>query len=475
MGYINGFDRDQIVLFPEVIDDYVDTTNPVRFLDVFVNQLDLKTLGFTYATPPKPGRPSYHPGDMLKLYLYGYLNKIRSSRKLEHETQRNIEVMWLLRKLTPDFKTIADFRKDNPQALKQVCREFTLLCKKLDLFGRELIAIDGSKFKAVNSKARNFSEKKLQQLLQHINDRIDAYLKELDEQDTVEAQTTKDSAKTLQEKIAQLRSHKGQYEDLLEKLRGSEETQISLTDPESRSMKTKQGIDVCYNVQIAVDNKHKLIVEHEVTNEVTDQEQLATMAKRAKDMLETEQIDAVADMGYYNGDEVKKCLEAGITPYISKPNTSANSKLGLFGKEDFFYDTSKDCYRCPGDQELTFRFETVEQGRHIRYYSTSACKACPLKPQCTRNKDNRRITRWVHESIMEKMQQRVETHPEKIKARKSVVEHPFGTMKRGMDQGYFLTRGLVKVRGEMSLTILIYNLKRVLNIMGVEALIAAVA
>jgi transposase len=326
MGYINRFDRDQIVLFPDVIDDYIDAANPVRFLDVFVDSLDLKALGFTHTTPKKIGRPAYHPGDMLKLYLYGSLNKIRSSRRLEHETQRNIEVMWLVRQLTPDFKTLADFRKENAQALKHVCREFTLLCKKLDLFGRELLAIDGSKVKAVNSKARNFSEKKLQPLLQHINDRIDAYLKELDAQDIVEAQTTKESADTLQENIAQLCSHKGQYEDLLEKLRDSEETQVSLTDPESRSMKTKQGIDVCYNVQIAVDNKYKLIVEHEVTNEVTDQEQLATLAKRAKDTLATGQIEAVAEMGYYNGDEVKKCIEAGIIPSIAKPHTSANSK-----------------------------------------------------------------------------------------------------------------------------------------------------
>jgi transposase len=445
MGYINGFDRDQIILFPEVIDDYVDAANPVRFLDVFVDSLDLKTLGFTHATPTKTGRPAYHPRDMLKLYIYGYLNKIRSSRKLEHETQRNIELMWLLRKLTPDFKTIADFRKDNPQALKHVCREFTILCKKLDLFGRELIAIDGSKFKAVNSKARNFSEKKLQQLLQHINDKIETYLKDLDKQDVVETHITKESAQTLKEKIDQLRAHQEHHEELLEKLRDSEATQISLTDPDSRSMKTKQGTDVCYNVQIAVDQQHKLIVDHEVTNDVTDLDQLATMAKRAKDTLEAERVEAVADMGYYNGEEVKKCLEDGITPYISKPNTSANSKLGLFGKEDFLYDAAKDCYHCPAGQALVFRFETIEQGRQIRYYSTSACKTCPLKSQCTRNKANRRITRWVHEAMLEEMQQSVTTHPEKIKARKSLVEHPFGTMKRGMDQGYFLTRGLVKV------------------------------
>jgi len=239
-------------------------------------------------------------------------------------------------------------------------------------------------------------------------------------------------------------------------------------------MKTRQGIDVCYNVQIAVDNKYKLIVDHEVTNEVTDQDQLATRAKCAKETLATEQIEAVADMGYYNGDEVKKCLDDGIVPYIPKPNTSAHSKLGLFGKEAFLYDATNDCYRCPGDQEWTLRFATIEQGRHIRYYSTSACKTCSLKPQCTRNKAHRRITRWVHETLMEEMQPRVARHPEKIKARNGIVEHPFGTMKRGMDQGYFLTRGLAKVRGEMSLTILVYNLKRVLPILGVAALITAV-
>jgi len=474
MSYIHGQDRYQQVLFPESLDDYIDEANPIRFLDVFVNRLELTALGFTHATPNQTGRPSYHPGDMLKLYLYGYLNKIRSSRKLEHESQRNLELMWLLHKLTPDCKTIADFRKENSQALKGVCREFTILCKTLDLFGRELIAIDGSKFKAVNSKARNFTEKKLQNLLQHINEKIEAYLKELDEQDTIEAVTNKLTPQVLQEKIEQLRTQQGRYQELLETLHQSTDTQISLTDPESRSMKTRQGIDVCYNVQLAVDNKHKLIVDHEVTNAVTDLEQLATMAQRAKDTLATEQLEAVADMGYYNGDEVKKCLDEGIVPYIPKPNTSANSKLGLFGKEDFLYDTTKDCYRCPGDQELTFRFATTEQGRPIRYYSTSACKACPLKPQCTRNKENRRITRWVHETLMEEMQQRVAAHPEKVKARKGIVEHPFGTMKRGMDQGYFLTRGLVKVRGEMSLTILVYNLKRVMNILGVEALITAV-
>jgi hypothetical protein len=411
---------------------------------------------------------------MLKLDIYGYLHKIRSSRKLEQETHRNVELMWLLHKLTPDFKTIADFRKDNPGALKEVCREFTLLCKKLDLFGRELIAIDGSKFKAVNSKDRNFTESKLKQLLKHIHEKIDTYLKELDQQDTLESSVRTLTADELADKIAQLQSRRQHYEDLLQQLDARGASQISLTDPDSRSMKTKHGTDVCYNVQVAVDHQHKLIVAHEVTNAVTDQDQLAAMATRAKDTLDTDHVDALADMGYYDGDEVKKCLAEGIIPYIPKPDTSANTKLGLFGKADFTYDPQHDSYPCPAGQGLPFRFETTEQGRQIRYYSTSACQGCPFKAQCTRNKGNRRITRWVHERLLEDMQHRVIANPEKVKLRKSLVEHPCGTIKRWMDQGYFLTRGLEKVRGEMSLTILVYNLNRVINIIGVHELLATV-
>ena len=292
---------------------------PVRFIDVYVDGLDLEALGFKYATPKETGRPHYRPGDLLKLYIYGYLNKIRSSRKLEHETHRNVELMWLLRRLRPAFKTIADFRKDHSQALKQVCREFTLLCKRLDLFGQELIAIDGSKFKAGTSKERNFGEKKLTRLLQQINEKIHAYLKELDENDHLESQAKNPTADELKAKIEQLRSRQGQHQQLLETLPAREELQLSLTDADSRAMKTSQGIDVCYHVQMAVDAKHQLIVAHEVTNAVTDQDQLATMAKQAKEVLDTDYLEVLTDLGYYNGDEVKKCLEDGIVPYISKP------------------------------------------------------------------------------------------------------------------------------------------------------------
>lgn len=475
MGYINGMNRDQVLLFPEILDDYIADNNPVRFIDVYVDSLDLEALGFKYALFKETGRPSYNPADMLKLYIYGYLNKIRSSRRLEQETHRNVELMWLLGKLTPDFKTIADFRKDNAQGLKRVCREFSVLCKKLDLFGRELIGIDGSKFKAVNSKSRNFNEKKLDGLLKQIDEKINAYLKELDQQDKVESQLNNPTTEELREKIVQLQRRKQQYKGLVEQLKAGGASQVSLTDSESRSMKTKHGTDVCYNVQVAVDHKHKLIVEHEVTNEVTDRDQLAEMAKRSKGILETNHLEVTADMGYYNGDEVKKCLDDGIIPYIPKPNTSANNKLGLFSKEDFVYDSQKDCYRCPAGEELTFRFETVEKGRQIRYYSTSVCQRCLLKHKCTRNKENRRITRWVHERVMEGMEQRVRENPDKVKLRKRIVEHPFGTIKRWIEQGYFLSRGLKRVRGEMSLTVMAFNLKRVINIIGVKELIMAVS
>jgi transposase len=351
MSYISGIHRDQVLLFPELVDEYMAANNPVRFIDAYVNSLDLEALGFTHAVPKETGRPAYAPADMLKLYIYGYFNKIRSSRKLEQETHRNVELMWLLCKLKPDFKTIADFRKDKAKALRQVCREFTVLCKKLDFFGRELIAIDGSKVKAVNSKDRNFSEKKLKHLLEQINEKIDAYLKELDAQDRIEAHVKNPTTDELKEKMVQLQSRKQQYAGLLQQLDASGTSQISLTDADSRSMKSHQGTDVGYNVPLAVDHQHKLIVAHEVTNDVTDQDQLAARATRAKDMLGADQLETLADMGYYNGDEVKKCWQEALVPYIPKPNPSANSKLGLFGKEDFVYDAQRDGYRCPAGQD----------------------------------------------------------------------------------------------------------------------------
>jgi len=472
MPHIHGAPRDQVLLFPPSLDEYITDDNPVRFIDAFVDQLDLHQLGFSRAVASPLGRPAYHPADLLKLYIYGYLNRLRSSRLLERETRRNLELMWLLKKLTPDFKTIADFRKDNLQPIQKVCRTFTLLCKELQLFGGELVAIDGSKFKAVNNRKRNFTDEKLTKALRHIDQKIAEYLQALDTADT-DSPTRRDlSAAELQERIEQFRERKQHYQQLQQTLAASGESQISLTDPDSRSMPVTQGVDVCYNVEVVVDSKHKLIVTHFLTTDVSDQEQLAPMAKQAKTVLGVEEVDALADKGFYNGEQVKQCDAAAIHAYIAKPHTSRNQHKGLFTKDDFRYDKERDSYWCPQGAELTFRFETEEKGRATRYYATSACGGCPIKAQCTENKGGRRITRWADEHLLETMAERVRAHPEIMKVRKEIIEHVFGTMKRSMDQGYFLLRTRKKVAAEMSLTVLAYNLKRVIKILGVKGLIA---
>jgi transposase len=345
-------------------------------------------LGFQRATPAATGQPAYDPADLLKLYLYGYLYRLRSSRCLEQETHRNVELMWLLKKLRPDHKTMADCRKDNLQPLRQVCRECTVLCKQLDLFAGELVASDGSKVKAVNAKARNFTPDKLTKLLAQIDQRIEGYLQDLDGQDSQDDAGTPGGAiaDQVQAKIEALQQRKRLYTELQAQLEAWGETQLSLTDPESRAMKLGKGrgIEVCDNVQTVVDSKHKLSVANDVTNDTSDRDYLSPMALQAKDILGGP-CEAVADVGYYHGEEVKTGLEAGITPYVARPITSANAKLGLFSKDDFQYDQATDTYQCPAGAQLTFRFDAVEHGRHIRYYATAACGGCPLKPQCTRS------------------------------------------------------------------------------------------
>ena len=478
MDYIRGTARNQVILFPETVEDYITADNPVRFIDAFVASLNLSELGFARAQPAETGRPAYDPGDLLRLYLYGYLHRVRSSRMLEREAKVNLEVMWLLGKLSPDFKTIADFRRDNLAAIKRVCREFTLLCRKLQLFGGELVAVDGSKFKAVNGRRRNFSERRLKKSIQALDEKISTYLRSLDAADANDPDPDRapPSAADLRAKIATLRERKAKYEALHSKLKASGAKQVSLTDRDARSMIVHfNSTDVCYNVQTAVDEKHQLIVAHEVTNDPTDHAHLAEMAVRAKAMLEVAQLEVVADRGYYDGAEVKQCAAAGITSYIPKPITSVNQKRGLFTKQDFIYDEEKDCYRCPAGEQLTYRYESFELNRQIRYYTTSKCLNCPLKAQCTTNSRGRRITRWVDEKFLEDMARRVRARPELMRRRQQLSEPPFGTIKRAMNQGYFLMRGLDKVGAEMSLTVLSYNLKRAINILGVEKLIEAVS
>jgi transposase len=474
MNHRTGLDRSQTLLFPERLEDYVAANNPVRFVDAFVGSLDLHALGFAKALCADTGRPPYDPADLLKLYLYGYLHRIRSSRLLEAECQRNVEVIWLLGKLTPDFKTIADFRKDNLKPLRAVNRQFTVLCRKLELFGGELLAVDGSKFAAVNARDQNFNAAKLQDLIERADARLAEYLEQLDSADAGEPGGSALTKNELAAKIAALQEKQDWHAELLAQLQDGEDKQVSVTDPDTRKMPTAHGMMVGYNAQMAVDAKHKLIAAEDVTNEVTDYQQLANVALEAKTNLELKQAEVVADAGYYNAAEVSRCVEAGLTPMIPKADTSANSARGLYGKSRFRYDEKKDVYVCPAGAELRHRFNTYELGRELRYYRASGCKSCALKKQCTRNKSNRTITREANEGLMEAMAARMKAQPWKFKLRKELAEHPFGTIKRWFGYTHFLLKGLVKVRTEWSLMTLAYNLKRVLNLVSFEKLMAAV-
>lgn len=476
MGYKVGASRDQAILFPESLDEYVSADNPVRFIDAFVAGLNLAELGFERAVPAEEGRPAYDPRDLLRLYLYGYLNRVRSSRKLERETHRNVEVMWLLGRLKPDHKTIAEFRRQNVEALRKTSREFTLLCKKLDLFSAELVFIDGSKFRAVNSKDRNFTEAKLKHLLERIDARIEEYLAELEAQDAAQAGEPGATDPRLAEKLKALRKRKTEYEAHQKALQESGQSQLSLTDPESRLMKVQGDMKVCYNAQIAVDPKHHLIVADDVTNQGSDEEQLAPMALAAKEVLGVQALEAAADAGYHVGSQVAQCEANAITPYVPQPKSSSkNAAQGKFTKEAFTYDAGRDAYQCPAGQWLgPCGKENAGEGRTIQYYANAAaCAACPLREQCTGSKKGRRIKRAPEEERLVAMAERMKHRPDLMRDRKSTVEHPFGTMKWWWDSSYFLLKGLKKVRGEFSLMVLAYNLRRVVNLLGVECLLEA--
>ena len=479
MDFIRGVSREQGTLFPERLDDYISEENPVRFIDAFVDELDLKALGFARTSPAWTGRSPYRPQDLLKLYIYGYLNKIRSSRKLETETCRNVEVMWLLGKLSPDHKTIADFRKDNGKAFKGVFRAFSELCRRLDLFGGDLIAVDGSKFKAVNNPKRHFTKKKLQEHLKKLDEKIEQYLQDLDATDAQEVSLASQDTISIAEKIQKMKEQKQTYTQLLTDLEEAGENQVSLTDPDSRSMPKAPNAKVGYNVQTATDDKHHLIVEQDVTNDANDKMQLSKISKQAKEILNVETLAVVADRGYYNGEELKACEEDAILPYVPKPDTSSSKSKGLYGKDQFVYDEENNTYLCPAGQILIYqctaaKYPKRETRKHFQhFYTTKACLTCPQKAKCTTNKKGRVIYRWVDEYILERVEQRLKAHPGMIKKRSALVEHPFGTIKFWNDQYHFLVKGLEKVKGEFSLMTLAYNIKRAINEIGVPKMIQA--
>src|SRR5271163_1577017 len=492
MTHIAGHDRSQTLLLPESVDDYVGADNPVRFIDAFVEGLDLAEAGFAGVTAKPTGRPGYAPKDLLKLYIYGYLNRVRSSRRLEAETHRNIEVIWLLRHLKPDFKTIADFRRDNRNAFRQVFREFVLLCRQLDLFGRELLAVDGTRIKAVNNKDRNFTRGSLTQFINLADAKLEDYLQPLDQSDVTENGTVGSRVKNLAEKIAAIGKRRTRCKAMLEELDRTGEDQISLTDPDSRAMAAHTRVAVGYNVQIAVDVKHKLIVEQQVTNQVVDmgkagqrfrQAQLGGMARRgmltqtaepAKEVLGVETIDVVADKGYFKIEDIEACEKTGCVPHVPKPQRGSSVREGFFRKDEFRYDARRDAYVCPAGQLLTpIRHGRLRDLEKIDYGNPKACRDCPLRARCTNGV--RSVSRLEYEDALDRMAERLRARPEMLARRREVVEHPFGSIKQWMYQGAFLMRGLENVRAEFSLTALAYNLRRALNILGVEAMVRAVA
>jgi transposase len=465
--YIEGEDRSQATLLPEYLDDYIAEDNPVRAVDAFVEELDLKALGFEGADPAITGRPSYHPAVLLKIYIYGYLNRIPSSRRLEREALRNVELMWLTGRLAPDFKTIADFRRDNGVGIRNVCRRFVQLCRELRLFSQAIVAIDSSKFKAVNSRDRNFTPGKVDKRQQQIEQSIERYLAALETADRTQPAEVEAKTERLQEKINTLREQMRRMDAIREELKHQPDGQLSQTDADARSMISQaKGTGVVgYNVQAAVDAKHHLIVAHEVTNVGSDRAQLTKMAIAARDAMDKRRLQALADRGYFSGPEIKACTEAGISPLVPKPMTSGAKAEGRFSKADFIYIAKDNEYQCPAGQRAIYRMTTIEHGLTLHRYWSSACPRCPLKPRCTPS-DYRRITRWEHEAILEAMQRRLDRKPQAMTLRRRTIEHVFGTLKHWMGSTHFLMRGLLHVGTEMSLHVLAYNLKRVINLLG---------
>ena len=470
--FIEGDDREQGLLFPDHLSDFVHEECPVRAVDAFVDALDLFELGFADAAIT--GRPGYHPSVLLKLYVYGYLNRIQSSRRLELEAGRNVEVMWLVGRLAPDFKTIADFRRDNGKAIHKVCSQFVMLCRQVGLLDGDVVAIDGSKFKAVNNRDKNFTPAKLQRRMEDIEANIERYLSKLDDADRNEPILPASKVERLQERIVKLKQQMVELKAIEAEVQHAPDAQVSLTDPDARSMRHRGGGMVGYNVQTAVDSEHHLIVAHEVTSSGSDRGQLVNMASKAREAVGSEEISVVADRGYYGGEQLLECANNNIITYVPKPLTSSGTKRGFFIKQDFIYDVEADVYICPAGQHLskgTHRSDRQSSEINI-YRNLTACSNCHLKLRCTTQK-LRRIRRWQHEGVLDDIERRLQEKPDAMAIRRATVEHPFGTLKAWMGYTHFLTKTREKVAAEMSLHVLAYNFKRVLNIIGLGALMTA--
>jgi transposase len=466
--YIQGSDRSQVTLLPECLEDYIGEDNPVRVIDVFVDELNLVELGFERMQPAATGRPGYHPAMLLKLYIYGYLNRLQSSRRLEREAQRNVELMWLTGRLAPDFKTIADFRRDNGTGIRNVCKRFIAMCRQLKLFGQVIVAIDGSKFKAVNNRDKNFTQHKLEQRMKQVDASIERYLGELETADRTQQPEVETNTQRLQDKIAFLKRQMQELRDVGKRLAQQPDGQISLTDPEARAMVSSRigtGL-VGYNVQAAVDTQHHLVVAHEVVTSGSDRGQLSNMAFKAREATGDASLEAIADRGYFKSNEIRACELEGINTYVPKPMTSNSKAQGRFSKLDFVFIAKDNEYLCPAGQLLPYRSSTIEDGMKINVYWSSNCGSCARKAQCTTGKE-RRVRRWEYEEVLDTVQTRIDNNRDKMKLRRCTVEHVFGTVKSWMGSGHFTMKGLAHVSTEISLHVLAYNMRRVMAILGI--------
>lgn len=477
--FVEGLGRDQGGLFPAHLEDFVYEDNPVRAVDAFVDKLDLRALGFDAVDPSATGRPGYHPAVLLKLYIYGYLNAVPSSRRLEREAGRNVELMWLTERLAPDHKTIADFRKDHGPAIQQACAQFVMLCRELGLFSKAIVAVDGSKFKAVNSRDNNFTANKVEKRIEQAEVHIARYLTALERADRQGGEIAEEKTPRLKEKIERLRQRIEDLRAMSETLKAAPGGQVSLTDPDARAMSSHgKGTDVVgYNVQIAVDAEHHLILAHEVTNVGSDRAMLTSMGEKARDASGCDSVTVLADRGYYSGDQIVSCEGTGVEPIVPKTETSGGALRGRFTIQDFIYDPAHDRYTCPAGQFLTQAKKRSTRGPDpdfVRYRNLEACSACPLKPRCTAERFQQ-IRRWKHDDVLDAMQRRLGRMPKAMTIRRRTVEHPFGTIKAWMGATHFLTRTLPKVKTEMSLQVLAYNLKRMMALFGVGPLIEAMA
>lgn len=472
--FVEGRDRRQIALLPDCLGDYVIADNPVRVVDAFVDELGLAALGFAGVMPAATGRPGYHPATLLKLYLYGYLNQVASSRRLEREAGRNTEVMWLTGRLAPDHKTIADFRRDNGPAIQAACAQFVVVCRQIGLLAGGVVALDGSRFKANNTRDRNFTPGAIRRRIEQVEAGIARYLAALDTADRQEDEVAQVRTVRITERLTALRARMRELQAMEAVVEAAPDRQVSLTDPDARAMATNgkgTGL-VGYNVQAAVDTEHHLIVAHAVTNVGHDRTQLAAMSQQARAALERDDLGVLADRGYFSGEEILACERAGITVTLPRPLTSGAKADGRFGKQDFVYEVEADAYRCPAGERLPFRYTNVEGGLTLRRYWTTACGGCAIKARCTPAKE-RRVTRWEHEAVLEAVQRRLDADPGAMRVRRRTVEHVFGTIKGWMGATHFRTRRLGNVATEMSLHVLAYNLKRVIAILGAGPLVNA--